>query len=312
MKHAFLIIAHNNFEQIRYLIELLADDEIDFYIHIDKKNKIDASVYFKDVATKSFISIFSEIKVNWGGKSLIDCELSLFKHAHHQKKYDYYHLISGNDFCLYRKSDLKKFFNENYPANFIAFAKYQNKVFPGNESFVKYIDENRDEDFDDRISTFHLFHDNLFFNRNRYILKFDTIFSKLQSFLGIDRLKNSKLVVCKGSNWGSFTDKFVEYLLSEEIIKIINKMFKNSMIGDELYKQTIIFNSPLKNTIFIDKNGRNTNLRKIDWKRGNPYVFTSKDWDELTHNLTTELFARKFDYQKDPQIIIDLYENLME
>ena len=40
-KHAYLIIAHNNFEQLKNLIHALDDTRNDIYVHIDKK----ASVY---------------------------------------------------------------------------------------------------------------------------------------------------------------------------------------------------------------------------------------------------------------------------
>lgn len=39
MKHAFLIIAHNNFEQLQLLVSLLDDVCNDIYVHIDKKTK---------------------------------------------------------------------------------------------------------------------------------------------------------------------------------------------------------------------------------------------------------------------------------
>ena len=36
-KHAFLIMAHNQFDLLEMLIKLLDDAENDFYIHIDAK-----------------------------------------------------------------------------------------------------------------------------------------------------------------------------------------------------------------------------------------------------------------------------------
>ena len=40
MKHAFLIIAHNNWWQLKKLIECLDSGTHDIYVHIDKKVKI--------------------------------------------------------------------------------------------------------------------------------------------------------------------------------------------------------------------------------------------------------------------------------
>ena len=39
MKHAFLIAAHHQFDILGKLLQILDDNNIDFYIHIDKKTK---------------------------------------------------------------------------------------------------------------------------------------------------------------------------------------------------------------------------------------------------------------------------------
>ena len=39
MKHAYMIIAHTNFQQLQTLIDLLDDERNDIYLHIDKKAK---------------------------------------------------------------------------------------------------------------------------------------------------------------------------------------------------------------------------------------------------------------------------------
>lgn len=36
-KHAYLIICHNNFDQVAKLLKLLDYDKNDIYIHVDKK-----------------------------------------------------------------------------------------------------------------------------------------------------------------------------------------------------------------------------------------------------------------------------------
>ena len=38
-KHAYLIIAHNNFEILEKTLKILDDEKNDFYIHVDKKVK---------------------------------------------------------------------------------------------------------------------------------------------------------------------------------------------------------------------------------------------------------------------------------
>jgi hypothetical protein len=39
MKHAYLIIAHNEFKILSYLVKALDDERNDIYVHIDKRLK---------------------------------------------------------------------------------------------------------------------------------------------------------------------------------------------------------------------------------------------------------------------------------
>ena len=50
-------------------------------------------------------------------------------------------------------------------------------------------------------------------------------------------------------------------------------------------------------------------MRKIDWERGNPYVWHEKDYDELINS--EYLFARKFDENVDKNIIDKIYGKLV-
>ena len=61
--------------------------------------------------------------------------------------------------------------------------------------------------------------------------------------------------------------------------------------------------SPFRNKIV------NNSLRYIDWKRGNPYVFTEKDYDELSK--TDKLFARKFDERVSGKVTEKIQANLL-
>ena len=45
IRSAFLIVAHNNFEMLKFLIKSLDSEEHDIYIHIDKKAPFDGSSY---------------------------------------------------------------------------------------------------------------------------------------------------------------------------------------------------------------------------------------------------------------------------
>lgn len=67
--------------------------------------------------------------------------------------------------------------------------------------------------------------------------------------------------------------------------------------------QTIIANSKYKEKLyhkFFD-NDCKAIMRLIDWRCGNPYIFTKTDYDELVSS--SMMFARKFDPNVDSEII---------
>lgn len=54
-KHAYLIIAHNNWYVLEKLIRLIDDERNDIYLHIDIKVKDFNKEYFADIVNKSNI-----------------------------------------------------------------------------------------------------------------------------------------------------------------------------------------------------------------------------------------------------------------
>lgn len=68
MKSAFLIVAHGNFDMLKYLIRALDYKNNDIYIHIDKKcGNIDIS-QFQNITKYSKVEFLkNRIRVFWGG-----------------------------------------------------------------------------------------------------------------------------------------------------------------------------------------------------------------------------------------------------
>lgn len=59
-KHAYLIIAHNNFYILKKLIALIDDERNDIYIHIDKKTKNFKKNDFMNICKKSKFILLRE------------------------------------------------------------------------------------------------------------------------------------------------------------------------------------------------------------------------------------------------------------
>lgn len=78
MKHAYLVMAHGNFEQLQFLVDLLDCEQNDIFIHIDKK----ADFCGLTLKTKySNVKIFQAFKIYWGTYSQVECELFLLRQA---------------------------------------------------------------------------------------------------------------------------------------------------------------------------------------------------------------------------------------
>lgn len=108
MRHGFLIIAHNQWWQLRELIKALDAEGHDLYIHVDKKAKDFNIADFNGITRYSPVYFFSEYEVFWGGFSQVQTELFLFEKSF-QQKYDYYHLISGADLPIKSNREIDAF-----------------------------------------------------------------------------------------------------------------------------------------------------------------------------------------------------------
>ena len=111
-RHAYLIMAHGNLAQLSKLVSALDDERNDIYIHIDKKTK-----NFNEkmiTATYSKVKFIEQINVNWGGYSIVKCELLLLEAAvKFNTDYVRYHLVSGADLPIKSQDYIHDFFEDN-------------------------------------------------------------------------------------------------------------------------------------------------------------------------------------------------------
>lgn len=295
MRHAILITTHNNEEITQQLLDLYDDKNIDFYIHVDKKAVNYRYDLITNVCKKSHVYFVDSLKIYWGTYSQIKSEMVLLQEAI-TKHYDYYHLISGCDIPLLTKQEFLDFFEKNKGKEFVEFSPdeiaIENKVI-------------------DRVKYYHILMNSI---RSSHVVlrKLQTFiretFLKLQKIFKTNRINNQKFKY--GSNWFDITHGFAEYVVSSQ--KWIEKYFKYSSCGDELFLQTLLYYSQFSkhNYYNLPKEKRKIQLgRYVDWKRGNPYTFVMKDFEEII-NIDSSFFIRKFDYSKDPKIVDQLFQNL--
>lgn len=276
-KHAYLVIAHNEFYILERLLKLIDDKRNDIYLHIDKKVKDFDFNYFKNIVKKSNIYFTPRLNVSWGKDTQIKCELLLLKEAT-KKKYDYYHLISGVDLPLKNQDFIHDFFGNCGNKDFVHFC-YHHEV---NDHIIE------------RVKYHHLFLKNIrSSNKCKLFIsqKLHSIFLRIQKLFNYSRIKNNKDGFYYGANWFSITDELARYVVSKE--KFILKAFKNTICADELFLQTIIHDSKFyKNLYMYEDDNYLQIMRFIDWNRGQPYTFTEEDYNILMKS--NMLFARKF------------------
>ena len=281
-KHAYMIIAHNQFEILLTTLRLLDHENNHFFIHIDKKSLQNFPILkLKESVQKSKIFFCKSISVNWGAYSLIQCELNLLKMAT-EGNYDYYHLLSGVDLPIKCCNEILDFFESKE-----------------NIEFIHFESEKIQEKYLCRIKTYFLFQEKARNNAIYYYL--DKIAKIFQNFFGINRLRSIDEELQFGSNWFSITHEFAQYIIKNE--SWIKAHFNYALCADELFIQTLIINSDYKNRLLptaFNGNAEN-NLRYIDWERGNPYIFKLEDFNRLINSPC--LFARKFDLTVDFEIV---------
>lgn len=122
MKHAFLILAHEQPEMLVELIGALNRSDCDVFVHIDAK----APYSQDDLKINKLNNIHfvqRRIDARWGDFSLVEAELELFATALNHGSYDYLHLISGVDYPVNGVEHIINFCELNNGKEFIGFAQ---------------------------------------------------------------------------------------------------------------------------------------------------------------------------------------------
>ncbi|MCR5734555.1 MAG: hypothetical protein K6G22_08125 [Lachnospiraceae bacterium] len=289
MKHAYLIMAHKNKEQLKVLLSLLDDENNEFFLHIDAKSDMDFSG-LTEVCKKSTLHCYKQIKIYWGDLSQVACQLFLLREAV-KGNFDYYHLISGADLPLMKAGDIDAFFEKNKGKQFINF-----DVFGESEKEnCKYV---------------HIMQPLLARVRNKrsklclYLYKADEVYVRYQ------KKKGRRTGLSRGANWSDIThDLALDYLAHE---KELLKKVKFAFSADESILQTYYMQYGKKWEVYgTGREYEESIMRKIDWNRSDglsPYTWHLEDYDELMS--CGMLFARKFDWDTDKDIILKIQETL--
>ena len=276
MRHAYLIIAHNEFDVLRLLVSKLDDFCNDIFVHIDKK--VEEVPSLNTVRSKLYV-LDRRIDVRWGHVSQIETELLLFETAIKNDVYDYYHLISGTHLPIQTLSSINSFFEANKGMEIMRLWEYDAK------------------DVSNKLQTYHFFmrwyNSKLVFVRNcvqvfwRFSLNF-------QHYIGVKR--NAMTSFVKADNWVSLTHGAVKYLVDNK--RVILRKYKNTFCGDEYFVPTELSacgqRFKIRNCI---------NLLYVRFDGANAVQLGLDDLNVLTRS--NYLFARKFSSDSEVLKIFD-------
>lgn len=278
-------MAHDDEWLLKKILKLLDSSLNDIYLHLDRKFDVNVNE-IKNNVKLSKIYCIPRMDIKWGGVEQVKCELSLLKCAIQNGPYKYYHLLSGHDLPIKSQEEIHRYFEMN-EKNYVAFYRPE----------MKY----------DTLFDYKIYH----IPFKKYVLI--RLSRRIQRFLRIDRIKKSKMKYMKGSQWFSITDDAAKYVVSKE--KQILLMFSYTRCPDEVFLQTILYNSQFRDTLNTDyqdikyrtllSEKTMANLRMIDWPNelgtAHPRTFIAEDYDTLMK--CKAMFARKFDSKVDSKII---------
>ena len=273
-KHAYLIMAHHRPDLLSALLDAIDHPLNDVYVHIDKKNL--ELMRSEDFSMKSSSLYFiPSIRVNWGGYSQIRCEIALLKAALEQGPYDYFHLLTGSTYPLKSQEYIHRFFQEHQGREFVSYGE------PRQIERVKYIF--------------------LYSEKGKTIskkqIKRREKFLVWQAKHHVDRFRRFNMEFKKGLAYWSITRELAEYTVKNK--KLIRKMFRHSFCGDEVFVQTLAYNSIFREKLYDACENENGALRLSTWsledqkiaRPGHNFLFL-----DINYLLNSKaLFALKFE-----------------
>lgn len=264
MRHAWLIIAHNEFEVLQRLVSALDSPICDLYIHYDKKVQKLPNLHVE----KGQLFILPErVDVRWGTVSQIKTELLLLETAIKRGPYAHYHILSGTHLPLKSIDDLTQFYEAH-----------------SNEEIMRFWPEDAgDADF--KLRRYHFptrdFKSPILLRRF-LCQKTWTAVLKIQKIFGIRHLKGDTFR--KTDQWLSLTEAASTYLVLYKT-SILRK-YKWAFCPDEYFVASeLMANKEFK---FYDC----PQLLLVEFERESPKSIPLARLEELKN--TDYLWARKF------------------
>jgi hypothetical protein len=291
---AYILLVHKNPGQVnKFVKQIISEKYSDVFIHIDKKNKR----LISEIIKSPRVRILNEsINVRWGDISMVDATLLLLKEVIDTGiKYDFVCLRSGQDMLV--KKGFSEFLSQNNDRIFMNAYRVSKKEPHAAFAIFNWPKWARQI----YITPFHPYR----------VLR--RLIASLYG-LGVNILPKKNHLplnynIYNGSNWFCLPLEVVEFILKFlKENKWYYNSFKNSLVPDEFFFQTLIMNSKFKVNVV------NSNLMYIKFgesikSRNNPITLRMEHIETILES--NEYFARKFDENVD-NTVIDHFSELVK
>jgi len=273
---AYFMLIHRYPNQFKRLFKSIYHEKNHYIIHIDKGagRKIfnEINLFLGDYENASILESKEAI---WGGYSLVDAQLrGIEKLVTSGGTWDYFINLSGQDFPLKSQEFIMEYLSAFDCCEFIKVVN-QNLIRPETMHRIKdYVEE---IDGELVIST----------TSNRDFLTGVTPYI--------------------GNQWMILSKDFCEFITYSPELAVFKEFYRNTLIADESFFQTVLMNTTFKSRIIYD------DKREIDWIESSdiklrPRNFLTNDSKMLLNSKN--LFARKFDENIDGGILTILERSI--
>jgi len=308
MKIAILLLVHKNKEQVERLIRKLHHDNVDIFVHIDKKCSFNPedltvpdNVFFTQNRIDACLFEFS----------LVDAEFELIRTAKRHGSYKYYVLVSGQCYPLENIEYIHNYLEENYPKPFIDIiapteTNYVTKVFKHVFILKRF-----------KLNTYAFLKKHFSYKTFRLLRYIPGGFVYVVSMIKElfcksphARLAKLGYLNCAGAQWWMLPDGVIDLMLQERENAEFCKAISDAFGCDETFFQTAMMKHKEECGLELDAQGNYLERRWFHiFDGGHPIILRKDDYDTLCSSEM--LFARKFDVDIDSDIL-DLLDQKTE
>lgn len=269
IKIAYLIQVHKNPGQLQRLVTALQDEHTYFIIHVDLNTDINPFLEIKTDFKNNLFFTENRKKVNWGGFSQVEATIELIESLFNLKiSFHFAQFISGQDFPIIAPKQINSFLAGHIENNFINHTALPFSSWGLNGGMDRVI---------------------YFWPVDKLGVKFSRVWYRIQKKLGFMR-KTNQSGLFGGSSWWTLNKDCLAYILKAAGSESAYfNSFRNTFCADEIYFQTLLLNSPFKDTIISN------NLRYINWSKGPQYPRLLDESDYNAVIASGQHFARKIE-----------------